>query len=106
MFDTISQYALERLPAFAGKRHQRNRRWGMSKVTCASPDNLGLIDYPVWNRHSSQALSALEDNGRSPMVKNVGGCAGKPHAWFDGEGLETEPRPPRQPLTLPRLKGM
>jgi hypothetical protein len=27
-----------------------------------------------------------------PAVKNVGEpCAGKPHARFDGEGLETEP---------------
>jgi RNA-directed DNA polymerase len=42
-FDAISQYALERLAAFVGKRHQRSRRWGMRKVTCASPDNLGLI---------------------------------------------------------------
>jgi len=39
-------------------------------------------------------------------MKNVGEpCAGKPHARFDGEGLETEPRPPRQPLTLPLVGG-
>ena len=39
-------------------------------------------------------------------MKNVGEpCAGKPHARFDGEGLETEPRPPRQPLTLPPWGG-
>ena len=43
VFDAISQYALERFAAFVGKRHQRSRRWGMRKVTCASPDNLGLI---------------------------------------------------------------
>src|ERR1700739_2262695 len=59
-------------------------------------------DHLVWNRHCPQALSALEGNGRTPTMKNVGEpCAGKPHARFDGEGLETEPRPPRQLLTLP-----
>jgi len=42
-FDAISQYALERLAGFAGKRHKRSSRWGMRLVTCASPDNLGLI---------------------------------------------------------------
>jgi hypothetical protein len=35
-------------------------------------------------------------------VKDVGEpCAGEPHARFDGEGLETEQPPPRQPLTQP-----
>src|ERR1044071_6215402 len=49
-------------------------------------------DHLVWNRHCPQALSALEGNGRTPTVKNVGEpCAGEPHARFDGEGLETEP---------------
>ncbi|MGH3970597.1 MAG: group II intron reverse transcriptase/maturase [Mycobacterium sp.] len=43
VFDAISYYALQRLAAFVGKRHQRSRRWGMRKVTCASPHNLGLI---------------------------------------------------------------
>ena len=43
IFDAISQYALERLAGFAGKRHKRSRIWGMRLVTCASPDNLGLI---------------------------------------------------------------
>ena len=43
VFDAISQYALERFAVFVGKRHKRSRRWGMRKVTCASPDNLGLI---------------------------------------------------------------
>ncbi len=43
VFDAISQYALERFAAFVGKRHKRSRRWGMRKVTCASPNNLGLI---------------------------------------------------------------
>jgi RNA-directed DNA polymerase len=43
VFDVILQYALERFPAFVGKRHQRSSRWGMRKVTCGSPDNLGLI---------------------------------------------------------------
>ena len=43
IFDAISQYALERFAAFVGKRHKRSRRWGMRKVTCASPDRLGLI---------------------------------------------------------------
>ena len=43
IFDAISQYALERLAGFVGKRHKRSRRWGMRLVTCASPDNLGLI---------------------------------------------------------------
>jgi group II intron reverse transcriptase/maturase len=42
-FDAISQYALERLAGFVGKRHRRSRRWGMRLVTCASRDNLGLI---------------------------------------------------------------
>jgi RNA-directed DNA polymerase len=43
MFDAISQYALERLAGFVGKRHKRSRRWGMRLVTCGSPDNFGLI---------------------------------------------------------------
>ncbi len=43
VFDAISQYALERLAGFVGKRHKRSLRWGMRLVTCASPDNLGLI---------------------------------------------------------------
>ena len=43
IFDAISQYALERLAGFVGKRHKRSRRWGMRLVTCGSPDNLGLI---------------------------------------------------------------
>ncbi len=43
VFDAISYYALQRLAAFVGKRHQRGLRWGMRKVTCASPHNLGLI---------------------------------------------------------------
>ena len=43
VFDAISQYALERLAAFVGKRHKRSRHWGMRLVTCGSPDNLGLI---------------------------------------------------------------
>ena len=42
-FDAISQYALERLAWFAGNRHKRSVRWGMRLVTCASPDNFGLI---------------------------------------------------------------
>ncbi len=42
-FDAISQYALERLAGFAGKRHKRSARWGMRLVTCGSPDNFGLI---------------------------------------------------------------
>jgi len=75
---------------------------GIDKTTY----NLGLITL-CGTRHSPQAFSALEDIGRSPTVKNVGEpCAGKPHARFDGEGLETEPRPPRQPLTRPLLKGV
>jgi RNA-directed DNA polymerase len=43
VFDAISQYALERLAGFVGKRHKRSRRWGMRLVTCGSPDNFGLI---------------------------------------------------------------
>src|SRR5512142_2132414 len=43
IFDAISQYALERLARFVGKRHKRSRIWGMRLVTCGSPDNLGLI---------------------------------------------------------------
>jgi len=43
MFDAISQYALERLAGFAGKRHKHRLRWGMRLVTCGSPDNFGLI---------------------------------------------------------------
>jgi RNA-directed DNA polymerase len=43
VFDAISQYALERLAGFVGKRHKRSLRWGMRLVTCGSPDNLGLI---------------------------------------------------------------
>jgi group II intron reverse transcriptase/maturase len=42
-FDAISQYALERLAGFVGKRHKRSARWGMRLVTCGSPDNFGLI---------------------------------------------------------------
>ena len=58
-------------------------------------------DHLVRNRHRPQALPALAGTGRTPAVKNVGEpCAGEPHARFDGEGLETEPRPPRQSLTL------
>src|SRR5205809_6696532 len=61
-------------------------------------------DHLVRNRHRPQALPALAGTGRTPTVKNVGEpCAGEPHARFDGEGLETEPRPPRQSLTLPRI---
>ena len=60
-------------------------------------------DHLVRNRHRPQAVPALAGTGRTPTVKNVGEpCAGEPHARFDGEGLETEPRPPRQSLTLPR----
>src|ERR1700739_1380750 len=55
------------------------------------------IAHLVWNRRRPQAFSALAGNGRTPTVKNVGEpCAGKPHARFDGEGLETEP-----PATAP-----
>ena len=43
IFDAISQYALERLAGFVGKRHKRSLRWGMRLVTCASPGNFGLI---------------------------------------------------------------
>ena len=43
IFDAISQYALERLAGFVGKRHKRSRRWGMRLVTCGTPDNFGLI---------------------------------------------------------------
>jgi RNA-directed DNA polymerase len=43
IFDAISQYALERLAGFAGKRRKRSLRWGMRLVTCASPDNFGPI---------------------------------------------------------------
>ena len=43
IFDAISQYALERLAGFVGKRHKRSLRWGMRLVTCGSPDNFGLI---------------------------------------------------------------
>ena len=59
-------------------------------------------DHLVRNRLRPQALSRLAGTSRMPAVKNVGEpCAGKPHARFDGEGLETEPtRPPRQPFTL------
>src|SRR5690242_9291066 len=43
---------------------------------------------------------------RMPAVNGVGEpCAGEPHARFDGEGLETEPRPPRQSLTLHTFRG-
>ena len=39
-------------------------------------------------------------------MKNVGEpCAGKPHARFDGEGLETELPPPRQSLTLRPIRS-
>ena len=43
IFDAISQYALQRLAGFVGKRHKRSRRWGMRLVTCGTPDNFGLI---------------------------------------------------------------
>jgi hypothetical protein len=46
----------------------------------------------------------MEGIGRTPPVKDVGEpCAGEPHARFDGEGLETEREPPRQPLTPTNL---
>src|SRR5262249_1309562 len=58
-------------------------------------------DHLVRNRHRPQALPALAGHGRTPTVENVGRPrAGQPPARFDGEGLETEPRPPRQPFTL------
>ena len=61
-------------------------------------------DHLVRNRHRPQAVPALAGTGRTPTVKNVGEpCAGEPHARFDGEGLETEPRSPRQSLTLPLI---
>jgi len=99
VFDAISQYALERLAAFVGKRHKRSRRWGMRKVTCASPDNLGPIT--LCGIVFVPGFSVLEGNGRTPAVKNVAEpCAGEPHARFDGEGWKPSLRPPRQPLTL------
>lgn len=34
MFDAISQYALNRLAGFVGKRYKHSLRWGMRLVTC------------------------------------------------------------------------
>jgi hypothetical protein len=33
VFDAISQYALERLAGFVGKRYKRSLHWGMRLVT-------------------------------------------------------------------------
>ena len=55
MFDAISQYALERLAGFVGKRHKRSLRWGMRLVTCGSPDNFGLIT--LWLRQKHGRIS-------------------------------------------------
>jgi hypothetical protein len=68
---------------------------------------LGRVALTVssWRMRPELAHLALAGSGRTPTVKNVGEpCAGKPHARFDGEGLEKEPRLPRQSLTL-RLVG-
>ncbi|MBV9729146.1 MAG: group II intron reverse transcriptase/maturase [Pseudonocardiales bacterium] len=42
-FDTISNYATERLALFIGKRHKRGRRFGLSVVAYQRPDRCGLI---------------------------------------------------------------
>ncbi|MBV9728848.1 MAG: hypothetical protein JO309_05470, partial [Pseudonocardiales bacterium] len=42
-FDTISNYATERLALFIGKRHKRGRRFGLSVVAYQMPDRCGLI---------------------------------------------------------------
>jgi RNA-directed DNA polymerase len=42
-FDKISDYAVDRLTLFIGKRHKRGRGFGMSVVGYLSPDRCGLI---------------------------------------------------------------
>ena len=42
-FDTVSNYALERLALFIGKRNKRGRRFGLSVVAYQMPDRCGLI---------------------------------------------------------------
>jgi group II intron reverse transcriptase/maturase len=42
-FDKISDYAVQRLTLFIGKRHKRGRGFGMSVVAYLSPDRCGLI---------------------------------------------------------------
>jgi len=42
-FDTISNYALERLALFIGKRIKRGRRFGLSVLAYQRPDRCGLI---------------------------------------------------------------
>ena len=88
-----------RLALFISKRHRRSRGFGWSVVTYQSPNQLGLItlsgivvDPGPFRDWRGSRMSAVNGVGEP--------CAGKPHARFDGEGLETEPRLPRQPLTL------
>lgn len=42
-FNKISNYALDRLVLFVGKRHKRGRRFGLSAVAYLSADRCGLI---------------------------------------------------------------
>jgi RNA-directed DNA polymerase len=70
VFDAISQYALERLAGFVGKRHKRSLRWGMRLVTCGSPDNLGLI---IWSENQTSAGRAFRADG--------GLCRRLPGVW-------------------------
>ena len=82
--------------ALQDKVYREDVRW-RAWVAVRANNGAPGIDHLVWNRHCPQAFSALEGNGRTPTVKNVGEpCAGEPHARFDGEGLETEP-----PATAP-----
>ena len=45
-FAKIRDYATLRLAIFAGKRHNRGRRFGLSAVACLSPGRCGLISMP------------------------------------------------------------
>jgi len=75
----------------------------MRLVTCGSPDNLGLITlcgtviaprpFRPWRAPAERRrLRTSERRVRENRI-------------LDGERLETEPRPPRQPFTLRRRVG-
>lgn len=62
--------------------------WGIKQVLL-SPSHLGLISLDG-TVIPPRPFRDWRGN-RTPTVKNVGKpCAGKPHARFDGRGLETD----------------
>lgn len=66
----------------------------------ARPDHLAR------DRRRTQAISGLAGETECWGVNNVGEpCAGEPHAWFDGRGLETE-HDTVSPRQLPTLRGV